>query len=98
MRHSIDCRFTRGEALSDSEVPFDIDHVDHSVGGFGGHAFRRFTHIAMSIIPLVYYARGQELGDYFSVSPRELVSMIVISILIIAVSYTHLTLPTIYSV
>ena len=83
MRHSIDCRFTRGEALSDSEAPFDIDHVDHSVGGFGGHAFRRFTHIAMSIIPLVYYARGQELGDYFSVSPRELVSMIVISILII---------------
>ena len=83
MRHWTDCRLTRGDVLSDSEVPFDIDHVDHSVGGFGGHAFRRFTHIAMSIIPLAYYAKGQELGDYFSATPRELVSMIVISILII---------------
>tara|TARA_Y100001970_G_scaffold284657_1_gene402479 strand:+ start:4697 stop:5341 length:645 start_codon:yes stop_codon:yes gene_type:complete len=69
--------------LSESEVPFDIDHVDHSIGGFGGHAFRRATHVSMSAIPVIYYSSGEQLGDYFSLSPRELVSVIVISILLI---------------
>ena len=27
-----------------------VDHVEHSVGGFGGHAFRRLTHISMVIV------------------------------------------------
>jgi len=37
----------------------------------------------MAVIPVIYYARGDELGDYFSVSPRELVSIVLISILLI---------------
>ena len=67
--------------MTESEVPFDIDHVNHSVGGFGGHAFRRFTHIAMSLIPILFYTKGEEMGEYISVSSRELVSVIVILIL-----------------
>ena len=67
--------------MTESEVPFDIDHVNHSVGGFGGHAFRRFTHIAMSLIPILLYTKGEEMGEYISVSSRELVSVIVILIL-----------------
>jgi len=82
-RHWIDYRELVGDCLSESEVPFDIDHVSHSIGGFGGHAFRRATHVTMAVIPVIYYARGDELGDYFSVSSRELVSMVLISILLI---------------
>ena len=29
-----------------SKIPVDIDHAKHSVGGAGGHWFRRGTHIA----------------------------------------------------
>ncbi len=28
-----------------SEIPVDIDHAKHSVGGAGGHWFRRGTHL-----------------------------------------------------
>ena len=36
--------------MDESEARFDIDHVEHSVGGFGGHAFRRLTHVSLSLI------------------------------------------------
>ena len=71
--------------MTESEVPFDIDHVDHSVGGFGGHAFRRFTHVAMSIIPILFYTKGDEMGDYLSISSRQLVSVIVMIILLLEI-------------
>ena len=53
---------------------FDIDHVEHSVGGFGGHAFRRLTHISMAVIPILYYTRGEEIAGVFSLRPDEFVS------------------------
>ena len=71
--------------MTEPEVPFDIDHVGHSVGGFGGHAFRRFTHVAMSLIPIIYYTKGDQMGDYLSISSRELVSVIVIIILLLEI-------------
>ena len=37
-----------------SEIPVDIDHAKHSIGGAGGHWFRRFTHIAMCILTLIH--------------------------------------------
>ena len=42
------------------KTQFDIDHVEHSVGGLGGHAFRRITHVSMALIPVIYYSRGEE--------------------------------------
>lgn len=58
------------------------DHVDHSVGGFGGHAFRRFTHVSMTAIPFVYYLYGQDVADIVSLEAQQLVSVVCILILI----------------
>jgi len=69
--------------MDESEARFDIDHVEHSVGGFGGHAFRRLTHVSMAAIPLIYYTRGDDLAGYFSVGPDELASYIFILVLVI---------------
>ena len=52
------------------------DHVDHSVGGFGGHAFRRFTHVSMTVIPFIYYLYGQDVADLFSLDAKQLVSIV----------------------
>ena len=57
------------------------DHVDHSVGGFGGHAFRRFTHVSMTAIPFVYYLYGQDVADIVSLEAQQLVSVVCILIL-----------------
>ena len=69
--------------MGESETSFDIDHVEHSVGGLGGHAFRRLTHVSMAAIPLVYYTRGDDVAGYFSVGLDELVSYIFLLILVI---------------
>ncbi|MFL2957270.1 MAG: hypothetical protein ACJZ4Z_00560 [Candidatus Thalassarchaeaceae archaeon] len=60
-----------------------IDHVSHSIGGFGGHTFRRITHISMFIIPLLYYQSGNEIASYFDVNPQQFVSLVCIAILLI---------------
>ena len=57
------------------------DHADHSVGGFGGHAFRRFTHVSMTAIPFVYYLYGQDVADVISLDAKQLVSAICLLIL-----------------
>jgi len=57
------------------------DHVDHSVGGFGGHAFRRLTHVSMTAIPFVYYLYGQDVADIVSLEAQQLVSVVCILIL-----------------
>ena len=71
--------------MGESETRFDIDHVEHSVGGFRGHAFRRLTHVAMAAIPLIYYASGDDVADYFSVELDELVSYGFLLVLVIEV-------------
>ena len=58
------------------------DHVDHSVGGFGGHAFRRFTHVSMTAIPFIYYLYGQDVADIISLDSKQLVSVICLLIVI----------------
>ena len=57
------------------------DHVDHSVGGFGGHAFRRFTHVSMTAIPFVFYLYGQDFADIVSLDDKQLVSAVCMLIL-----------------
>ena len=61
-----------------------VDHVEHSVGGFGGHAFRRLTHISMVIVPYLYYVHGEEIASlitFDNLSAREFVSAFCIFIL-----------------
>ena len=62
--------------MDDPETQFDIDHVEHSVGGFGGHAFRRLTHVSMSLVPVLYYTRGEDIAGFFSLTLPELVSYV----------------------
>ena len=66
-----------------SEEELFVDHVDHSVGGFGGHAFRRLTHISMSIVPLLYYVYGVEISKAVSLEPKQFVSLVCILIMVI---------------
>ncbi len=53
-----------------SEIPVDIDHAKHSVGGAGGHWFRRGTHIGMCIIQFAYYLWGNEIAGFVNLTPR----------------------------
>ena len=66
-----------------SEIPVDIDHAKHSVGGHGGHWFRRVTHISMGIIPFVYHLWGEDISSLFSLSLREFVTWVGVAFLII---------------
>ena len=69
--------------MNDQSTDHFVDHVGHSIGGFGGHAFRRLTHVSMASIPYLYYVHGEAISSYFSLQARELVSAICILILII---------------
>ena len=63
-----------------------VDHVEHSVGGFGGHAFRRATHVSMAAVPYLYYVHGEEIASSLTsgtLGPREFVSAVCLSILAI---------------
>ncbi len=69
--------------MTESEYSQFVDHVEHSVGGVGGHAFRRITHVSMAAIPLLYYLYGEEISSFFSLEPPEFVSAVCLSILVI---------------
>lgn len=69
--------------MTDESNDVFIDHVEHSIGGLGGHTFRRITHVSMASIPYLYYVHGSEISSYFSMQSREFVSAICLLILII---------------
>ena len=68
--------------MSPDENDLFVDHVNHSIGGFGGHAFRRLTHISMASIPYLYYVHGEDISSIFSLEMREFVSVVCILILV----------------
>ena len=51
-----------------AEFEYEVDHVKHSVGGKGGHIFRRIFHVGMAAIPWTYYAHGETISDLVSLS------------------------------
>ena len=57
-----------------SEIEYEPDHVKHSIGGRGGHIFRRAFHMGMAAVPWVYYVHGEEIADLFSASPLQFVA------------------------
>ena len=65
--------------------------VELSVGGMSGHVLRRGIHLAMSLLPFLYFEFGEDVADAVSLTLEQVVSSV-------TVSYTHLTLPTICSV
>ena len=52
--------------MSSDDNDLFVDHVNHSIGGLGGHAFRRLTHISMACIPYLYYVHGEDISSIFS--------------------------------
>ncbi|HJO42060.1 MAG TPA: hypothetical protein QF508_01485 [Candidatus Thalassarchaeaceae archaeon] len=65
------------------EIPVDIDHIQHSVGGAGGHWFRRITHVSMFLIPLAYHLYGVEIANMVNLEPRDFVIAVGIAFVII---------------
>ena len=63
-------------------IQYDGDHVKHSVGGTGGHIFRRLFHISMALIPWIYYVHGEAIGEMLSIEPIQFVSAVGISLLV----------------
>ena len=59
-----------------SEIEYQADHVKHSIGGRGGHIFRRFIHVGMIIVPWVYFEHGNTIADPFSQTPVQFAAMI----------------------
>ena len=68
--------------MTDQSTDVFVDHVGHSIGGVGGHAFRRLTHVSMASIPYLYYVHGSTISSYFSLQAREFVSVICVLILV----------------
>ncbi|MEC8720823.1 MAG: hypothetical protein VXX50_00160 [Candidatus Thermoplasmatota archaeon] len=66
------------EAQSISDDILNInDHVPASVGGLRGHIFRRLIHIAMMIIPFLYYWNGTAISNFFfELEPKQFVSIV----------------------
>ena len=54
-------------------IPVDIDHAEHSVGGAGGHWFRRLTHVGMCVIPFAYHLWGDSIAGKVSMTPSDFV-------------------------
>jgi len=64
------------QSISDNMVNIN-DHVPASVGGLRGHIFRRLIHIAMMIIPFLYYWNGTNISNFFfELEPKQFVSVV----------------------
>jgi|TARA_B110000263_G_scaffold38625_1_gene30220 hypothetical protein len=59
--------------MIEDNIPIDIDHAKHSVGGLGGHFFRRFTHVIMALIPVLYFTKGEQISGLFSLTSSQFV-------------------------
>ncbi len=66
-----------------SDFEYDSDHVKRSIGGMGGHLFRRIFHIGMAVIPWLYYEMGDKIGDVLSIEPVQFVAAFGIGFLIL---------------
>ena len=65
------------------EYDVNIDHARHSVGGDYGHIFRRLIHVSMVLIPVLYYAYGEEISSQLNLAPQEFVSLTCVAILLV---------------
>lgn len=66
-------------------IPVDIDHAEHSVGGAGGHWFRRLTHVGMCIIPFAYHLWGDSIAGKVSMTPSDFVIAVAVFFIVIEV-------------
>jgi hypothetical protein len=66
-------------------IPVDIDHAEHSVGGAGGHWFRRLTHVGMCVIPFAYHLWGDSIAGNVSMTPSDFVIAVAVFFIVIEV-------------
>ena len=59
-----------------SEIEYEPDHVKHSIGGRGGHIFRRCFHVGMIIFPWLYFEHGEAIAEPFSQTPVQFAAML----------------------
>ena len=52
--------------------------VDLSVGGTSGHIFRRLFHLAMCVLPILYFEVGENVADSVGLTLDEIVASVVI--------------------
>lgn len=51
-------------------------------GGLSGHIFRRFIHVGMIAIPILYYYWGVIVAAWFDLTPKVFVSIVLVLILV----------------
>jgi hypothetical protein len=71
------------DSLVLSEETYEVDHVKHSVGGLGGHIFRRGIHLGLGVVPLLYYWHGESIAGIINMTPTELI-LGVLGVIIVA--------------
>jgi len=59
-----------------SEIEYEADHVKHSIGGRGGHIFRRFFHVGMVVFPWLYFEHGESIAEIFSQTPVQFAAIL----------------------
>ena len=52
--------------------------VDLSVGGMSGHILRRAIHLAMSLLPFLFFEFGEDVADSVSLSLEQVVSSVIL--------------------
>ena len=52
--------------------------VELSVGGLSGHLLRRGIHLAMSLLPFLYFEFGEDVADWFSLDLEQVVSAVIL--------------------
>ena len=69
--------------MSSDENDLFVDHVNHSVGGFGGHAFQKDYPHLNGLYTLSILCPRRRYISIFSLEMREFVSVVCILILVI---------------
>lgn len=52
--------------------------VELSIGGLSGHLLRRGIHLAMSLLPFLYFEFGEDVADWFSLDLEQVVSAVIL--------------------
>ena len=51
--------------------------VELSVGGMGGHVFRRSIHVGMSFLPLIFFEYGESISELVGLTVPQFMSTMV---------------------
>jgi len=57
--------------------------VELSVGGMGGHIFRRLIHLCMCFLPFIYFEYGVSVSEYVGLTLPQFVSVMVFLLFIL---------------